>query len=192
MTALVTGVMLFVIGAHFYTLGPMLGDTGMDIYRFAFIVVTVSAAVSLFYTRERSNYAAVGAILAYCYIAPVAYNFDNPLLVSAIIDLAMAGGFALGAKRWHNYAAGLFLAAVAVSVFSHLGYITTDRPYTFIAFAQQDLTAIFGYAALISCGLGAGDGGIRIRDTLRRPGLAVIDLPSVVHRIRGLAQGKAT
>lgn len=189
MTAIITFLSFFLMLAHFHTLGHILVDD-VTIWRAGFLAVTASSAIALAVSGGRSNFAYACCIGLYCIFAPYAYNLQYPLLSSAMIDLAMAGAFALGARKWHIYAAGFYLAAFAVSVLSFLGVVPShlERPYTFVAFSQPDLTAILGYCAMIACGLSAGDGGVRIRDWFGRPSVAAGHLHSVVYRVRAFAE----
>lgn len=189
MTAAVTFVMFFLIWAHFENIGPYVYG-GMTVWRFAFIVVTICAFVRLMRASWRSNYAYAFLLLAYCKLAPFAYGVTHPLIASAVIDLSMAVAFTIGTKRWHTAAAMCFLAATFVSVLTYIGLIpdASERAYVFITLSQPDLTAIFGYGALISAGFGAGDGGSRVYNYMVRPALGIDSRRRVVHWVVSIAQ----
>ncbi len=195
MTAVVTFVLFFLMIAHYLTLGPFVAE-GWTIYMAAFKVATLSAATFCFlrFIRKQDwcTFRAGCAIIAYAILAPKVYNYEQAILLSALLDLSMACYFALfGRKRWELLTGAVFIMMVAVSTMTYLGLIPShlDRPWPqFLAFSQGDITAILGYCFLIIIGFGAGDGGARIRDWFARVSLVVDYRRRLVHRLGALAK----
>lgn len=169
MTAVVTFVMFFLIAAHYTAIGPFMAE-GYTIYTVAFKVVTI-AAVTFCLTRfvrkhDWCTFRAGCAIFAYAVLAPKVYNYEQAILLSALLDLMMASYFILlGQKRWESIAGGFFLVCVGVSVLTALGVIPShlDRPWPqFLAWSHGDITAVLNYCSLGVIGFGAGDGGRKI------------------------------
>ena len=168
MTALVFVICLISGAVHFYSIGPFLYD-GITIYTATYFSTTGTAALYCALTKKRSNIAAGCCIIAYSICAPQVYMLEYAIIWSALLDIFMAAYFILlGQRRWEIYAGLCFLFAVAISVLTAAGLVPShlDRPYEFIAFSQPDITALAGHAANIIIGLGAADGGRKVRDYL--------------------------